>query len=209
MMRGVRALAGLLAVLALAGCGEQRRGPGARADRLGPADPVALPPQDLRPVPVGRSAAFRPAAARRAGAPVAGLRCRRAARRFGVHLELFAAGRVVVVPAGIGVAGPQRRAGAYVRGGRCRYGLSTTEPTGVVEVAHGTRATLGDLFALWGQPLGARRLAGFRGRVRAWVGGRRAPGDPRAIALAHHAQVVLAVGPPVPVHSAYAFRAGL
>ncbi|MCW3012816.1 MAG: hypothetical protein JWO90_3220, partial [Solirubrobacterales bacterium] len=107
------------------------------------------------------------------------------------------------------VAPPVRRDGAFVRGGRCRYALSTTEPTGVVEVVHGTRATLGELFRLWGAPLSRTRIASFRGRVRAWVGGRRVTGDPRAIPLTHHAQVVLAVGPAVPVHSAFAFREGL
>ncbi len=216
----VRRLLPTLAVLALAGCGSardtaetpERADAGRRAPDRPPRAPSAteLPPQDLRPVPIGRSPRFRPAAVVRRGAPVAGLRCDPGrARRFGVHLELFAAGRVVVVPAGIGIAPPRRREGAYVRGGRCRYALATTEPTGVVEVVHGTRATLGDLFALWGAELGPRRLVGFEGRVRAWVGGRRIAGDPRAIRLTHHAQVVLAVGPEVPVHSAFAFRPGL
>ena len=160
-------------------------------------------------MPIGRSPRFKPTAVERSGAPVAGLRCGSGGARFGVHMELFAAGRVIVVPAGIGVAAPIVREGAFVRGGRCRYALSTLDPTGVVEVVHGTRATLGDLFALWGRPLSPNRLVSFRGRVRAWVGGRRVAGDPRAIRLTHHAQVVLAVGPEVPVHSAFAFRAGL
>ena len=47
-----------------------------------------------------------------------------------IHVEFFARGKVMVVPAGIGVAPPLRRDGAYVRGGRCRFPLSTTEPTG-------------------------------------------------------------------------------
>ena len=194
----------LAAALVAGGCGEEDR-PTARLADL----PPALPAQDLRAVPIGRDARFKPTAAVRRGAPTAGLRCTGAADRFGVHLELFAAGRVVVVPAGIGVAPPARRDGAFVRGGRCRYQVSTSEPTGVVEVVHGTRATLGDLFALWGQPLGPGRIASFRGRVRAWVGGRRVTGDPRTIVLRHHAQVVLAIGPEVPVHAAFRFRAGL
>lgn len=192
--------AAVLAALA-AGCGEQ--------ERPAPAPARALPPQDLRPVPIGRGPRFRPAAAPRDGRPVAGLRCGGPARRFGVHLELFAAGRVVVVPAGIGVPPPFVREGAFVRAGGCRYAVSTTEPTGVLEVVHGTRASLGDLFELWGARLSPYALAGFRGRVRAFVDGRRVRTDPRAIALRHHAQVVLAVGPDVPVHSAFGFRAGL
>ncbi len=183
---------------ALAGCGGVRQ----EGRTTTTAARTPIPEQDVRAVPIGRSPRFKPPAPARRG-----VRCA-SGPRFGVHLELFAAGRVVVVPAGIGVAEPRRREGAYVRGA-CRAALSTTEPTGVLEVRHGTRARLGDLFGLWGQGLGPRRLAGFRGRVRAYVGGRRVPGDPRRIPLTHHAQVVLAVGPDVPVHTAFAFRAGL
>lgn len=202
----MRALPALLATLLLAGCGGAREAPEHRPAREAGG---AIPAQDLRPVPIGRGPRFQPAAGSYDGRPVAGLRCGPVrAHRFGVHLELFAAGRVVVVPAGIGVAGG-RRDGAFLRGGRCRHALSTTEPTGVIEVRHGTDATLGDLFALWGRPLSRTRLASFRGPVRAWVDGRRWRADPRAIPLRHHAQIVLATGPEVPVHSAFAFRAGL
>lgn len=146
-----------------------------------------------------------------AARPIGALRCEAAGgARFGVHLELFARGRVVVVPAGIGVAPPRRRQGAYVRGGRCSYPLRTREPTGVIEVERGRRATLGDLFAVWGQPLGARVLAGFRdGAVRAYVGGRRIRGSPRATPLTRHAEVVVELGAYVPPHARYLFPPGL
>jgi hypothetical protein len=145
---------------------------------------------------------------------VRGLKCEPGARaRFGVHLELFAGKRVVIVPAGIGVAPPRRRAGAYVVGGRCEYPAITVEPTGVVQVAEGKRLTLGDLFALWGQPLSARRLASFEAApgdsVRAFVAGREWDGDVRAIPLTRHAQIVLEVGGYVPPHRSYRFPPGL
>jgi hypothetical protein len=85
----------------------------------------------------------------------------------------------------------------------------TSEPTGVVEVARGTRATLGSLFALWGQPLARGRLAGFAGRVRVHLGGRAWRGDPRDVPLTPHAQVVVQVGPPVVPHARYRFPPGL
>src|SRR4051812_49883886 len=108
------------------------------------------------------------------------MRCHRnERRRFGVHIELFAARRVMLVAPGVGVAPPRVRDGAYVRGGRCSYPLRTREPTGVVEVeATGRPKTLGDMFAVWGQPLSRRRMAGFRGQARALVGGRPWPRDP-------------------------------
>jgi hypothetical protein len=45
--------------------------------------------------------------------------------------------------------------------------------------------------------------------VRAYVGGRRWLAAPQDIPLRRHAQIVLVVGPAVPVHPAYAFPPGL
>src|SRR5207247_2614682 len=95
----------------------------------------------VQPAPIGVGPGFRPAPGAH---PVSGLTCRAAdTPRYGVHLELFSAGRVVIVPAGIGIAPPLHREGAYVRGGRCSYPLRTREPTGVIEVKRGSRLTLG------------------------------------------------------------------
>jgi hypothetical protein len=168
--------------------------------------------------PPGRSPAYRPApygtlvaAARPLGQMVCG---GAGPRPYGVHVELFAAGRVVVVPAGIGLAPPQRRAGAVVVSGRCSYPLRTIEPTGVIEVDGGVSPpTVGDLFALWGQPLDAHRLAGFRAppgnTVSAYVDGRRWSGSPRGIPLRRHVVVVLEVDSHVAPHPSYAFAPGL
>jgi len=130
-------------------------------------------------------------------------------RRDGVHLELFAHRRVVLVPAGIGMRGPLVRERARVVRGRCSFPLRTREPTGTIEVARGTRATLGQLFAVWGEPLAPGRLLSFRGRVRAYVAGRLVPGDPRRIPLARHANVVLEVGGYIPPHPRFLFPPGL
>jgi len=159
------------------------------------------------PVPIGVGPKYHPAPAARAGA---GFACsQKEMQRFGVHVELFANRRVVIVPAGIGIAPPHHRDGAYVRAGRCSFPLRTREPTGVVEVAKGARPTLGDLFAVWNQPLSATRLVGFTGSVRAYVGGRTWPGDVRAIPLRRHAEIVLEIGGYVPPHASFTFRKGL
>lgn len=191
---------------ALTGCGGTSTGvtPGALAGGRVPGTP--------RPVLIGTGPRLRPGPG---AVPQPRFPChaRAAASRGGrrhdaVHLELFAAGRVVLVPAGIGVGRPHRRAGAYVRGGRCTMALHTSEPTGVIELTPGTRATLGDLFAVWGQPLGDRRLLSFRAPVRAWVDGVRWTDPVRSIPLRHHRQIVLVTGPAVPVHATYAFPPG-
>jgi hypothetical protein len=164
------------------------------------------------PTPIGAAPRYHPPATSsrvEQALPVRGLRCSAGERRFGVHVELFAKRLVVIVPAGIGIAPPLRRDGAYVRGGRCSYPLRTREPTGVVEVVRGATLTLGHLFDVWGQPLTRTRLAGFHGAVSAFVAGRRWRGDPRAIPLVRHGQIVLQVGGYVPPHRTYLFRRGL
>jgi hypothetical protein len=168
----------------------------------------------LVPTPIGVTPEYRLPArgpAVRAALPVGGLACAQAsAVRFRVHLELFARRLVLLVPAGIGVAPPVERDGAYVLGGRCLYPLRTLDPTGVVEVASPRPLRLGDLFRLWGQPLGQRRLAGFRsGRaLLAFVNGMRFHGDPRAIPLRRHDEIVLEIGGYVPPHTSYLFPKG-
>jgi hypothetical protein len=159
------------------------------------------------PVPIGTGPRYHPA---RAARSVPGLACSaRETPRFGVHVELFANRRVVIVPAGIGVVPPLRRDGAYVLGGRCSYPLRTREPTGVVEVSTSARLSLGDLFGVWGQPLSAVRLSGFTGQVRAYVDGKPWTGDVRAIPLVRHAEIVLEVGGYVRPHRFFVFRKGL
>ncbi len=114
------------------------------------------------------------------------------------------------IPAGIGIAPPQRRRGAYVLGGACSYALRTFEPTGVVVVDRlGRVPLLGGLFAVWGQALGRMRLAGFRGPVAAFVDGRRWAGMPSLIPLRPHAEIVLEIAGQVPPHPAYLFPPGL
>ena len=124
------------------------------------------------------------------------------------HVEVFARRRVVVVPAGIGIAPPHRVERGWVHGGRCAYPLRTRDRTGVVEVDPRLRPTLGDLFAVWGQGLTGRRLLSFTGDVRVYVAGKRRRGDPRTTPLTYHAQIVVQVGGYVPPHASYLFGPG-
>jgi hypothetical protein len=132
---------------------------------------------------------------------------------MGAHVELFARGRVVIVPAGIGVAAPFARDGAFVRPRGCTYPLRTLDPTGVVEIDRRDRLTLRDLFHVWGEPLSRTRLAGFRTAVtrpvRAYVAGRRWRGAIGAIPLRRHAEIVLELGRYIRPHRVFLFRPGL
>ena len=109
-----------------------------------------------------------------------------------MHLELFANGFAIAIPARIGV-----------RGARCRAHEWTSEPTGVVRFDR--PATIGDLFGVWGMPLGRRRLLGFHGGVSLFRNGLRVRGDPRALRLRDGDEVVLETGPFVPPHRSFRF----
>ena len=191
-----------LAAWASTGCG------GSATPVRAPLDPSA---PRFGPAPGWRPPALSPASA--AGRPLGSLRCTRAFRpRLRAHLEVFVDGLDVVIPPGIGVAAPQRRDGAYVRGGSCSYPLSTSEPTGVIELASRRRPTLGDFFDVWGQPLSQRRVLGFAtapGRpLMAFVNGRRWRGGVRAVPLRRHASIVIELGRHVARHPVYLFPAG-
>jgi hypothetical protein len=209
-LSGIALAVALGAALAIGGCAATT------ANVPRPATTIATVPglpADALPVPTGRSSAYRVAptsgpVSRRL--PVGRLRCSRAhPRSYGVHVELYANRLVLPLPAGIGIAPPLIRRGVYVLGGACSYPLRTLEPTGVVVVDRGRTPTLAELFALWGQPLSTSTVAGFHGRVLAFVGGRRWRGSPGSIPLNRHAEIVLQVGPPLPAHAAYTFPPGL
>ncbi len=165
------------------------------------------------PTPIGTGVRYRLSAGGAAighGVTVGGMACRmRTPRSRVAHVELFARGRVLIIPPGIGVAAP-RRSGAIVTGGRCRYPLWTDDPTGVVHVAGGARATLASLFAVWGQPLGSHHLCGFRSRrpVVAYVNGRRWSGRVGGVQLRAHAEIVVEIGRRIAPHAAYLFPEG-
>lgn len=171
----------------------------------GPGDevPASLLAQSR---PIGAAARFHPSAPnKQVPACARGLGARSAA-----HVELFAADRVVVIPAGIGTERPRRLLAGRVVGARCYGELVTLEPTGVVLVRRGRGTRLGDLFRLWGRRLTPTRLGGFQapGGVRVYVNGRRVAADPRTVALTPHSEIVLEVGPFVPPHSSFTFPRG-
>jgi hypothetical protein len=129
-----------------------------------------------------------------------------------VHVELFAANRVVIIAAGIGTRPPRATSAGRITRARCYGDLVTLEPTGVVLVRAGLHLTVAALFRSWGQPLTRTRLAGFRAaagrQVTVYVGGRRWSGAATAVALTRHAEIVLEVGPHVPPHTAFTFAPG-
>lgn len=144
--------------------------------------------------------------------PVAGSCQPSLGSRIGVHVEVFAANQVLLLPAGIGAQRPWATLNGRITGARCYGAAVTLDPTGLVLVRPGSALTLADLFRSWGEPLTRTRLASFEepagAQVAVFVNGRPWPAGPAVVPLARHAEIVLEVGPYVPPHSSYAFPPG-
>jgi hypothetical protein len=129
------------------------------------------------PTPIGVGPRYHP--------PAPHVRCVGTIPAQRIHLELFAHGRVILIPAAIG--------------------CWTRDPTGVVHYGRGS--TLGRFFRAWRQRLGPARLLTFAGAVRIYRNGRRVHVDPRTLALRNRDELVLEVGPYIPPHRSYLFPA--
>lgn len=196
----------IIAVALVAGCGT-----GHSAQGGGGSNPANAPiPQGLlsQARPIGAGPDFQPPAT----GPVAGSCLPALGPRDGVHVEVFAANRVVLLPAGIGTRPPRTYVTGRITRASCYGALVTLDPTGLVLVRPGAGLTVAAIFRSWGQPLTATRLASFRAapgtHVNVFVDGRPWPGAPGAVPLTRHAEIVLEVGPHVPPHSSYAFPPG-
>ena len=107
------------------------------------------------------------------------------------HVAIRIRGRAIEIPSDIGrpIVSP------------CLYWIHTHTPNGLVHVeAPKFRTfTLGNLFDIWGEPLGATSVASARikrGDLHVFVDGKIYRGDPRKIQLAQHTDITIEAGPP-------------
>ncbi len=183
---------------------------GSTGTKSEPSVATSAPPAALvaEARPIGRGPRFQPPAR----GPVLGACTRRLGARDGVHVEVFGANRVVIIPAGIGTRPPLQFSAGRIAGAGCYGEVVTLDPTGVLLVRPGARLVLADLFRSWGEPLSRRRLASFTTspgvQVAVFVDGRAWRGSPAAVPLRRHSEIVLEVGPHVPPHTAYTFPPG-
>jgi hypothetical protein len=188
---GRRAVAAAAGAAVIAGCGAAAVHPSSNKVVTLPASLIA----QARPIGVGPR--FHPPVT----GPVLG-QCRPGlGPRYGVHLEVFRANRVVLVPAGIGTRGRRRMLYGRILSAGCYGELVTLDPTGVLFLRAGTPLDLGAALRSWGFP-----LAGIQ---RAYVDGRRWRSSIATIPLTRHAEIVIESGGVVPPHHAYIFPAGL
>lgn len=110
------------------------------------------------------------------------------------HLTILDHGKAVAIPPDVGQV-PARR---------CLYWLHTHTPDGIIhiEAPLNRSFTLGDFFAIWGQPLSQTEAASARAgkgqRLKVWVNDKPYTGDPRAIKLDPHTDIAIEAGPPFP-----------
>jgi hypothetical protein len=125
------------------------------------------------------------------------------------HLDVVVNGDGYPIPAGIGIDRRERFVSP----------LHTHDFSGIVHVESPTvrTFTLGQLFDVWGLRFTSRCLGGYcaKGNKKVWVfvNGKLALGNPRAIALRQHQEIVVAYGTyasvPKPIPPSYPFPPGL
>jgi hypothetical protein len=205
-----RAAAVSLLIGTVAGCGSSGLRTSATTAATSATTTAAAPPAALlaEARPIGRGVRFEPPVR---GRPL-GDCTRGLGSRAGVHVEVFGANRVVLIPAGVGVRGARGFSAGRIVNAGCYGELVTLDPTGLVLIRPGARLTLADLFRSWGQPFSSHRIASFTtgpgASVRVFVDGRPWSGPAASVPLRRHAEIVLEVGPYVPPHAAYTFPPG-
>jgi hypothetical protein len=129
------------------------------------------------------------------GQPVAGISCdEMEGQRIHIHQHLLILDHGNSVPVPYDVGRPASN--------QCLYWLHTHTPDGVIHIESPANRTftLGDFFAIWGQPLSTTRAASAfakeGSKLKVWIDGKPYAGDPTKIPLVAHADIVIEAGPP-------------
>jgi hypothetical protein len=208
------------AALTLSGCGGSDGGGGNSPPSTTPltfsittttptstiATPTSKPYIGPNGLPMETGAFLAPATTTRLGAIVNRIQCEPLAQRAYTayaHLQVYVDGHSRALPGGIGIVDEnpvETPHGLFYGALTCMYWVHTRAADGLVEVQSPVSRTftLGDLFAVWHQPLSGTRVAHARGRVTTTVNGRRWRRSPALIPLNEHEAIQLAVGKPVP-----------
>ncbi len=155
------------------------------------------------------------------GQDVSGLGCSNLSEDFHVHahLSIFLNGQQLAIPAAIGINHPTFLTkdiwpDGYAIYGDCHYSIHTHDTSGRLHVeapAPGT-FTLGQFFAIWGEPLSYGNIAGITGSpvvvyVNDGTNLRRFTGDLASIELVSQREITIQVGTPLAQIPTYAWDA--
>ena len=116
---------------------------------------------------------------------------------------MYVNGALRPVTPGIGIVEPQNQQGAnppFYGATNCYYWLHVHTQDGVIHIESPTTSTytLGQFFAIWGQPLTKTQVGPASGTLTMFVNGKPYTGDPAAIKLGSREDVQIDVGTPVP-----------
>ncbi len=192
-----RTLRGILAACATSiACAGDAKTPAGPGDPTGPAFSAPIPIAIGQTIGAGTFAAGDSIVGGQ-GQTVQGVACDASVptQHIHAHLTIIANGAQRAIPLAVGVVGGQVISN-FVVDGRCFYWLHTHDATGIVHVEApvSTVFTLGEFFAIWGEPLSRSNVAGFQGSVVAYVDSTRYDGDLSALALQERQQITLIVG---------------
>ncbi len=108
------------------------------------------------------------------------------------HLDLYAGGRRIVIPRNIGLQNPPAMSSDVHT-----HDTAVDPHSGIIHIEspqRGFRASILDLFDVWGVYANGRCIGGYCGGVRVWVDGQISPAG-LATEPSEHAAVTVAVGP--------------
>jgi hypothetical protein len=160
-------------------------------DPAPPADIVLAPTYTEIPATVNLSTPHWPAWENTGTADIDGVGCASSVQ-YHIHalLSIYQDGTRLALPTSIG------------RNSHCDYEMHTHDGSGVmhIETDVAKTFTLGQFFALWGQPLSAASVAGLPGKPTFYVIDNekvtRYTADPSAITLDAHREIVIVTGTP-------------
>lgn len=132
------------------------------------------------------------------------------AQHIHAHLSIFYRGKEIAIPHGIGII-PPFQVESGMLDGRAYYWLHTHDSSGIIHVESPIpiKATLGEFFDIWGEPLETHDVAGFHGTVRIYVNRQLYSGNMRTLFLTAHENITLEVGSPLVLPPIYTFPKGL
>jgi hypothetical protein len=191
----VLAAAGIITGVSVSSSGKKKPAPVADNGPLG-AEGI--------PIQQGTPLASLTAAAK--GATVQGVQCNTSEQvkyHIHTHLAVYVNGALRPVTPGVGIVEPQNQQDAnppFYGATNCYYWLHVHTQDGVIHIESPTTSayTLGQFFAIWGQPLSKTQVGPASGTLTVFVDGKPYTGDPAAIKLGSREDVQIDVGTPVP-----------
>jgi hypothetical protein len=166
----------------------------AKASLTGPMGPEGVALEEGTPLAALTSAAT--------GTTTDGVQCNtqeQVAYHIHAHLTVFVNGALRPVTPGIGIVAPvaqQSANGAFYGATSCYYWLHVHAQDGVIHIESPTAETytLGQFFAIWGQPLSQTQVGPAKGTQTVYVDGKAYTGNPADIELHPREDIQIDVG---------------